>query len=158
MEIKKVYIGRDNTAVIVCHHCGFSKRINVLKLNGLKNPVKIRCKCQSVFRVLFEFRRTYRKEIHIEGKYSKFPACKEWGRMVVKDISLTGIGFATLIMHDLKKGDKVKVKFTLDNKSRSDVEKDAVVRVVKDNYLGCKFMVSVSVGFENKDLRFYLMP
>ncbi len=68
---------------------------------------------------------------------------------------MTGIGFATLIMHNLKKDDKIKVKFTLDNKSRSDVEKDAVVGVVKHNYLGCEF--TVPVGFENKALGFYLM-
>ena len=109
MEIQKVYIGRDNTAVIVCHHCGFSKRVNVVKFKGRKDPVKIRCKCQSAFSVLFEFRMAYRKEIHIEGKYGKLPVCKDWGRMLVKNISMTGIGFVTLIMHDLKKGDKVKV-------------------------------------------------
>ncbi|MDL1968679.1 MAG: hypothetical protein LWW97_09075 [Deltaproteobacteria bacterium] len=155
MEIQKVYIDRDNTAVIVCHHCGFSKRVNVIKFKGRKDPVTIRCKCQSASRVLFEFRTAYRKTIYIEGMYSKLPACKDWGRMVVKNISMTGIGFAALIMHDLKKGNKVKVKFTLDDKSRSDVEKDAVVEVVENNYLGCKF--TVPVGFENKALGFYLM-
>ena len=155
MEIQKLYIGEDNTAVIVCRHCGLSKRINVVKFKGRQDPVKIRCKCQSTFRVLFEFRGAYRKETCINGKYGKLPACKEWSRMVVKNISITGIGFTTLIMHNLKKDDKVKVKFTLDDKIRSDVEKDAVVRAVRDNYLGCKF--TVPVGFENKALGFYLI-
>ena len=140
----------------MCPHCGFSRSVNAAKFKDRRDPVKIRCKCQSAFSVFFEFRRAYRKETHLRGKYSKLPVCEEWGRMVVKNISLTGIGFATFTMPNLKKGDEGTVKFTLDDKRRSDVEKDAVVRVVKDNYLGCEFMEPV--GFQDKALGFYLMP
>ena len=156
MEIQKVYISRDNTAVIVCHNCGFSKKVNASKYKDRKDPVNIRCRCKSVFRVLFEFRNVYRKETRLHGKFSKLPKCKEWGSMTVKNISQTGIGFATLTIHNLKKGDEIKVRFTLDDKQRSEVEKDAVVRVVNDKFIGCEF--TEPVGYQDKALGFYLMP
>jgi hypothetical protein len=155
LEIRKVYINEDNTALLVCPHCGTSKNVQVAKYKGRKDPLKVRCTCRSAFHVLFEFRRAYRKQTNLHGDYSKLPACKQWGKMVVKNISLTGIGFSTLTRHNLRKDDELKVKFTLDDKRRSEIEKDVVVRLVEDTYIGCEFTERVQF---DKVLGFYLMP
>ncbi|MBW1896891.1 MAG: PilZ domain-containing protein [Deltaproteobacteria bacterium] len=73
----------------------------------------------------------------------------------MKNVSRTGIGFAALDPKNLKIDDKIRVKFTLDDRRRSQIQKDAVVRRVIDNYLGCEFDNNIQF---DKALGFYLMP
>jgi hypothetical protein len=155
VETRKVYVDQDNTATLVCPNCGLSKTANVTKFKDRKDPLKIRCKCGSSFSVSFEFRRAHRKETNLKGYYCRLPARKDWHEMLVKNISLTGIGFATFTAHNLRKGSEVRVRFTLDDASQSEIEKDVVVRVVKDKYLGGEFRER---ALFDKALGFYLMP
>ena len=155
METQTVYVNQDDTAVLVCPNCGLSKNVSVAKFKARRDSLKIRCKCQSTFSVSFEFRRAHRKKTNLRGYYSRLPACKESHGMLVKNVSLTGIGFATLAPHNLIKGTEVRVKFRLDDANRSEIEKDVVVRVVKDKYLGCEFLER---ALFDKALGFYLMP
>jgi hypothetical protein len=155
VETQKVYVNPDGTASLMCPNCGVSKIANVTKFKSRRDPIKIRCKCASTFSVVFEFRRAHRKETNLSGYYCGLPACKEWRSMTVRNISQTGIGFSTFTSHDLTKGSEVKVKFTLDDVKQSEIEKDAIVRVVKDKYLGCEFK---DPALFDKALGFYLMP
>ena len=75
--------------------------------------------------------------------------------MLVQNVSLTGIGFATLTMHNLTKNDELEVKFTLDVMKRPEIKKRVVVKVVKDKYIGCEFE---DRGQFDNELGFYLMP
>jgi hypothetical protein len=154
-EIHNVYVNEGGMAIVVCPHCGKTKTFNAAKFMGRKEPLKIRCTCRSVIRVFFEFRRAYRKETSLTGSYAKLPTCKEWGKMLVKNVSLTGIGFATITMHNLKKNDELEVKFTLDVMKRPEIKKRVVVKVVKDKYIGCEFE---DRGQFVNELGFYLMP
>ena len=140
---------------LICPKCGLAKIANVAKFKSRKDPLKIRCKCASTFSVTFEFRRAHRKETNLKGYYCGLPACKNWHSMTVRNISQTGIGFSTVISHDLTKGSEVKVKFKLDDAKQSEIKKDVIVRVVKDNYLGCEFKDTAAF---DKALGFYLMP
>jgi len=155
VEPQKVYVNPDDTAVIVCPHCGTSKTANVTKFKDRKAPLKIKCKCQSVFSVSFEFRRAHRKETNLRGHYCRIPACKNWHDIMVKNISVTGIGFTTIGSHNLTKDAEVRVKFRLDDAKQSEIQKDAIVRVVKDRYVGCEF---TEPALYDKALGFYLMP
>jgi hypothetical protein len=155
MEAHKVRLTPDNVAVIKCPHCGTTRTVNAEKLNNPRGPLKGRCKCGAAFHVLFEVRKAYRKETRLHGNYVKHSAGQEQGRIIVKNISLSGIGFTTLSKHNLKQGDKVKLKFTLDDKRRSEIEKNGVVNVVNDKSIGCEFMDS---DHQDKALGFYLMP
>jgi hypothetical protein len=151
----KVYVNEDNTALLVCPHCGTRRTVNVAKYKGHRDPLKVRCTCRTAFLVFLEFRRAYRKETYLHGNCAKFPTCKEWSKMVVRNVSLTGVGFTTLTSHNLRKDDELKAKFTLDDKRRSEIEKKVVVRVVKDKYIGCEFTDRIQF---DKVLGFYLMP
>jgi len=75
--------------------------------------------------------------------------------MTVRNISLTGIGFETLSPHGLGKGDEIRVRFTLDDAKQSEIERDVIVRVVKDKYIGGEFS---DPNLYDKTLGFYLMP
>jgi len=155
MEAQIVRLNPDNMAVIKCPQCGTARTVNAAKLDNPRGPLKARCKCGAAFHVLFEVRKAYRKETRLHGNYVKDSAGEEQGGIIVRNISLSGIGFITLTKHNLKQGDKVKLKFTLDDKRRSEIEKNGVVRVVNDKSIGCQF-----TGSDQQDeaLGFYLMP
>lgn len=152
--MQKVYLRHNNTAVVKCPNCGIEKTVNAAKLKKRGKSFKLRCTCRSVFRVSFEFRKAYRKRNNLEGYYATISESKQYGKMRVEDISLLGIGFTTLHTNRLKKGDGINVEFTLDDKRHSKIEKNAVVRWVKDKHIGCQF---TETDQYDKDLGFYLM-
>ena len=154
MDMQKVYVRHDSTAVVNCPNCGTEKTINTAKLEKRGKPFKLRCTCRSVFRVFFEFRKAYRKRTNLEGYYTPISESKQWGKIHLENISLTGIEFVTLHMNRLKEGDEIKVAFTLDDKRHSKIEKNAVVRWVKDKHIGCQF---TETDQYDKVLGFYLM-
>jgi predicted RNA-binding Zn-ribbon protein involved in translation (DUF1610 family) len=157
MEICKVLVSQGDTAVFVCPHCGTSKTVNVAKFKHRGSPLKVKCTCRSTFDVSLECRRVYRKESDLVGYYCPLPVCKDrdWGEMVVKNISLGGIMFSPLTPHNLRKGDEVKVKFRLDDKKRSEIKRTAIVRrLSKDNCLHCEFNDNVQ---HHAALGFYFM-
>ncbi len=155
VESQKVYVNQDDTAVLVCPNCGTSKTAKVTRFKGRKGPLKIRCKCALTFSVSFEFRRAHRKKTNLSGYYCRLPGCKNWHSMVVKNISRTGIGFVTFMAPNFMKGTEVRVKFTLDDVNQSELQKDAIVRVIKDKYVGCEFK---DPALFDKALGYYLMP
>jgi hypothetical protein len=151
VEAKKVYVTKDGKAILVCPHCGTSKTVDVKRFKGSKDALKIRCTCQSEFAASLEFRAAYRKNTDLKGHYTKLPV--SWGDMTVKNLSLTGVGFVTSGEHQLKEGDDVTLKITLDDAGGSVIRKKAVVRVVRDEYVGCEFEGPVEY---DKALGFYL--
>ena len=155
METQIIRLNPDNMAVLKWPQCGTARTVNVAKFDNRRGPLKVRCNCGAAFRVLFEVRKAYRKETRLHGSYFKHSAGQEQGRIMVRNISLSGIGFTTLIKHNLKQGDKVKLKFTLDDKRRSEIEKNGVVRVVNDKSIGCQF---TDPDQQDEALGFYLMP
>jgi hypothetical protein len=142
-------------AVIKCPQCGTARTVNAAKLNNPRGLLKARCKCGAAFHFLFDVRKAYRKETRLHGNYVKHSGDEEQGRIIVRNISLNGIGFTTLTKHNLKQGDKVKLKFTLDDKRRSEIEKNGVVKVVNEKSIGCQFTDSDQ---QDDALGFYLMP
>jgi len=160
MDTEKVYVNPDDqTAVLKCPHCGTVRSRYVEKFKGPRRHVKIRCLCQTVFRIVLEFRKTFRKGSELQGYHAKLPGVGEWGEMLVTNLSISGIGFVSLTKHDFSEGDEVKVKFTLDDRKGSKIEKKALVRWVQERDIGCEFMASV--GYDDTydtALNFYLIP
>ena len=154
MEIQRVYVKDDNTAVVKCPKCRAVKTVNAGKLKKRGKPLVLRCSCRSLFKVFFEFRKSHRKRANLEGYYTILPVSKQWGKMRVDDISLNGIGFTTLNNNNLKKGDEIKVRFNLDDTRRSEIEKRAVVMWVNNKSAGCEF---AETDEYDRLLGFYLM-
>jgi len=158
VEIPSVYVKDDNKAVLVCPHCGFSKTVDAGRCKKSAGPLKIKCTCGSTFEVFIEFRGAHRKETDLVGHYCKLPHCEEWGEMVVKNISSTGLGFKTLGPHHIRAGDRIRVKFRLDDAKKSEIDKDIIAREVKDTYVGCSFSGPLEFDQVDSALGFYLMP
>ena len=139
-------------AVVICSYCEMVKSVNVEKFKGRKGPLTVRCKkCGENFSILLDFRALYRKKVHLDGYYTKV-GISQWTRMMVKDISRTGIRIS--ILHGLKEGDEVTIRFTLDNTKHSKIKRNAVVRWAKDRNAGLEFMDTAPYESE---LGFYLL-
>jgi hypothetical protein len=160
VEIQKIFVNpKGGTAVLKCPHCGNVKTLCVGKFRGSMRRVKIRCSCQEVFAVVFEFRKNERKEINLRGYYAKPSEGRDWHKTLITNISVGGIGLLAQSIHNLKEGDELKVRFTLPDPTPSVIEKKAVVRWVKDIHLGCEFLQSVAQDDEYEDtalINFYL--
>jgi len=153
-DIQKVYVNQDNIAVIKCPACEQIKTSNVDQFKGTRHVLNVKCSCQEVFMVSLEFRKAYRKEIKFSGNYTLLPEQIHSGRMMIQNISKTGVGMQVLGVHRLAVGQKLRVTFNLDDKHNSLVDKKVVVRLVEGSYVGCEFL---EVTMHDKAIGFYLM-
>lgn len=95
----------------------------------------------------------YRKTVSLAGEYTR-QSNGEIGEMLVEDLSFQGLRFVTLLPHTLQSGDRLVVRFRLDDAKRTHITKPAEVRFVQERHVGAHFQQSVSM---DKDLGFYLM-
>jgi hypothetical protein len=139
MDTIKVFVNDDDEARLLCPRCGARRTVNVKKFKNREEPLKVKCTCQSAFRVFLDSRRTERKETYLQGYYRKLPEDQEWGKILVRNVSRVGIGFVTLTTHSVKSGDQIRITLTWDDMDHADIDKDATVKFVSDKYLGCEF-------------------
>ncbi|MBW2708736.1 MAG: PilZ domain-containing protein [Deltaproteobacteria bacterium] len=154
VEVKKIFVGKSNMAMILCPGCGAAKSVNVEKFRGQQKTLSVRCKkCDKNFSILLDFRASVRKDVQLSGYYKKFGG-EEWRKVEIKDLSHTSrTGIRIAGTHDLKKGDDITIKFTLNNTNHSEIERTAVVRWATDKEAGLG--VTDNVPYES-NLGFYL--
>ena len=136
--VKKVYVSEDNTAVIICESCGRQKRLVRIGDEYSGRPVRVHCTCGSVFFILLERRRYFRKNVDLPGLYLKPPQSGE-KEMFVRDISLGGLRFETVEDNDLREGDIIRVRFRLDDPHRTKIDRSVVVRYVRYRMVGVEY-------------------
>lgn len=150
----KFYADKEGDIAIVCPKCSHTRNMEVKDLKHIVPPVKISCVCGNVFHCLMEFRRTYRKEVSLQGEYTSLKD-KHTGKMMVQDLSIEGLGFRTLVAHELQVDDIVEVKFQLDDRSESIVRRQARVKSTRGRFIiGAMF---ANLQYRDKALGFYLM-
>ncbi|HEB49798.1 MAG TPA: PilZ domain-containing protein [Desulfobulbus sp.] len=156
METVKTYIRQDNTATIICPACNRAKTVSIKGCSGNRHCVKARCSCGEVFMVHLDFRRHYRKQVDLVGTYmTTDPPGMGSGTVRITNISFEGLGFEVPGSHRLRPGQKLEIEFHLDDKKRTFLKKEAVVRLVEGGYIGCQFINQQHI---EKALGFYLRP
>jgi len=138
---RKVLVNQDNTATFVCLKCGFRKTLNVFRYIGKEITKQYRYRCSScgdLFTVLLERRKFFRKEVAIPGFFTVNNQ-KEKIAMKVIDLSRAGLRIELSREAALKIGDHLTVEFHLDNKPRTFIRKDVVVRDVCGLQAGTEF-------------------
>jgi hypothetical protein len=135
----KFYVDENNQARINCHNCGLNKNLDVTKFKDTHKRLKAKCRCGEVFRLTLDFRRHYRKNVRLAGEYFVLEK-NEKGEVLIEDISMTGIRFATLKPHNIFKDDTVELKFTLDNPMRTKVQE--LVKIIRtiDRNVGAQYI------------------
>jgi hypothetical protein len=157
-KAQKVYVNQEGVAVIKCPACSLEKSTrvdsSVIREKDLRNNCTVRCTCQMKFAVNLEFRRDFRKDSNLNGEYMRLPRGTPRGKLTVVNISRNGIGLRIDGSSQFEIGDELLILFTLDGNNDSLIEKRAVIRVAKQNYIGCEFLGSFPLG---KALGAYLM-
>ncbi len=118
-------------------------------------PVSVKCPCGHQFTVVFEKRAHYRKNTSLRGRYGR-PSKEASGEMIVTNLSRSGLRFSPLKVSDIRPGDHIWLRFTLDDAVGSLIEADAVVMSVQEEAVGVKFTSLEEAA--KKALGFYLLP
>ena len=163
MEIQRVFVKSDGTAVIKCHSCGAVKNVDTKRLPAIKHVLKVQCDCKEVFPVRFEFRMSYRKETNLLGVYQKIIngqgqvqiSEKNKANCNIEDISMHGARFKVMGRHFTQEGDEICLGFKLDDGKNNWILKTGIVRTVVEEHIGFEFDEPAN---EPKALGFYLMP
>jgi hypothetical protein len=149
----KFFVDSQNKAAIRCPKCGASRTVDTATLKDAAKQIKITCKCGMVFKGVIEFRRRYRKAVRLPGKYKDLNGPKR-GAVVIKDLSMGGIGFTCDPTHKLEPGDHLEVVFQLDDAQKSEIRLLVTVRSVKGDFVGAER--TDKQGYQGA-LGFYLM-
>lgn len=150
--METVYVDDSNQAYIVCPMCGFEKTVDVMNFRDTKKRVKAKCKCKGDFQFTLEYRKHYRKVVRLPGEY-RVRKSGEKGEIVIRELSLSGIRFESLMPHRISTDDILEVKFKLDDPIRSEIRKLIKVIWVKDRAIGANVC---DKKLYEKDLGFYL--
>ena len=150
--MKTFYVDDTNQAIISCPKCGLKKNIDVTDFKNTHKKLKAKCRCGKVFRLGLEFRKYYRKKVQLPGEYFVQEKDKK-GEILIEDISMTGIRFASLKPHNISRNDTVELKFTLDNPMRTEIHKLVKIKWIIDRNVGGQLFDPKSL---EKDLGIYL--
>jgi hypothetical protein len=150
--MKKVYVGDNHQATIICPKCGFEKTVDVTGFKDSQKRLKAKCNCGETHRFTIEFRKTYRKDVRLAGEYTAKKK-GEKGEIIVRELSLAGIRFESLKPHQISLNNILEVKFKLDNPLKPEICKLVKVIWIEDRFVGANF---TETKFYEKDLGFYL--
>ena len=150
--MQTVYVDDTNQATIICPRCGFTKKIDVTKFRNTHKSVKAKCKCNEIFQFTIEFRKHYRKKVKLTGEYIIQKNGKK-GDIIIRDLSIGGIRFETLILHQISTDDILEVRFRLNNSSKKEIRKKVQVIWVDGLSVGAQY---TERKLYEKDLGFYL--
>lgn len=156
---EKVFIYKDNKAIIICPKCEKSKTIDVSEELGSQYLVRLKhkCSCGYLYIVLLERRKRHRKLTNLQGTYTCFVSGDQAtkGSMTIQDITRAGLSFKLDESANQKfnMGDKLLLEFHLDDKSKSLIKKEAVIRNIRGQHIGVEFS---SVDLYDRALGLYM--
>lgn len=154
MERIQANVNDDNRVTFLCPHCETPFHISVMEYKNIKHELAIRCSCKKQFRLLLNFRRFRRKKVILVGEVKNLSMHQSnWTVMTIMNLSMGGLRFKVLEPINMQKGDKIRVRFTLDSAHEEVVDKEVIVRNRRDNEFGCEFM---SLTDDEHHLRSYL--
>jgi len=154
-EPQNVFVKEDGTTVIKCPFCAHVRTISVQQFINKKKTLKIKCCCKESYLVNLEFRKGYRKSTNLKGRYINLSLDNEVGSLIVKDVSMGGIGFEVIGRNRIEKDHELDITFILDDTHASVIRKQVVARIVRGNFVGCEFL---HANEYDKALGFYLLP
>lgn len=151
--IQKLFVSPENKVRIVCPDCYISSNLSVKKFRNRKHLIKIKCKCGHFFKVQLEFRKYYRKETDLYGICELDGAGPEGWNVSINNVSLGGARLEFQGRHHFKVGEEGILRFSLDDRKHTFLNRPIVIRSVASNHITCQFFGENE--FE-KDLGFYL--
>lgn len=148
----------DGDYLLKCPNCELQRFLPVTTFEENGWILKIDCSCDNTFKVIREQRSTFRKEVQLRGlfnnkqdQYNKMAMSSSWSPIEVTNISKNGLNFTSPRARLLGVGDQIQLQFTLDNSSKSLINKPAQITSIRKSRVGCQFQGSdkqdVTLGF-----------
>ena len=141
-----VFAGEDGKYTMTCPQCGFQDTASGRLFDMMGAAVRVQCHCGHCFRIVRELRSGYRKKVRLEGYFAqelqqgnKLASGNAWGPMLVQNLSRAGLKFTCSNARMLRTGDRLKVRFNLDNANQILIKKTVVVKSVHGDMVGCQF-------------------
>jgi len=145
-QLLEVNVSPTKTFLVVCPHCNRSREFNLNELQpDCPNPFTFECPCGMPSRVLLNFRKVYRKNLKLAGKFTLSSGSRKMeGNCLVLDISKASMRIRLVSSQNILKGQLIDVRFALDDKSRTELDlRCTVCRIASDQgrlILGLEFV------------------
>ena len=140
MDARKVLVKENGETVISCPSCRKTKKLSVAQFKkNRKQEVRIRCCCSHVFCLCLEYRKYPRKNVKLLGKCINLSKHRVSQDIIIKNISLEGVGFCFFNRHRTKKDDQLQIIFELNDRNNTPMDMNATVRAADRDYIGCEF-------------------
>lgn len=154
-SISTSFVKDGNEATVVCPDCHLAKNVSVEKFRNHRHKIKVKCTCGHIFEIMLEFRRHRRKETTLTGAYTPETPSMRGGAVTVVNLSLRGAYFQLRGPHDVQIGQRGAINFILDDRKKTVFLKNVIIRSVRGNLIGCKFIEDQAY---EPALGFYLQP
>ncbi len=154
-NVTKSYVGANGKAVISCPGCKRAKAISTQYLLQKKSTLNIRCSCDTTFKVILDYRQSYRKPTDLVGKCHLEPIVTKKQLVKIKNLSLGGARIELIGKHNLSAGQQGYINFELDDKRGTSIRRVFSIATVSGNTIGCEFKREEPY---EKELGYYLRP
>jgi hypothetical protein len=148
-----LHINAQESITVTCPSCGNQVITSAKNYKDKHTPLLAQCHCGKTFEVLIDTRIYYRKDVQLRGNYT-MPESDRKRRIIIDDLSFSGLRFRTLGPNPLQTNDKIEIRFCLDEPPYEEITQEVIVRWSTDHLVGGEFIDRQS--FE-KLLGFYLM-
>ncbi len=136
--VQRVFASKNQIAAFTCPKCGKVRQMDVSGYMDIDKQVKLKykCLCKHSFSVILERRGFVRKESKLVGSIIQ----KNIKHIItISNISRYGLKIIMFRKIDLEIGDRLHIEFTLDDKNRSVVFKDVIVKNIDNKEAGVEF-------------------
>jgi c-di-GMP-binding flagellar brake protein YcgR len=136
---KKVYLNKNKEGHLNCGQCGKAHKLSAK--DSESNIAKgVNCSCSCFTDVYLEQRQNFRKDVECIGTFEKiYPDSSEMGKIIVENISHTGMKLRTVTRNHLKKDDVIQIRFALKGNHNSIIAENGIVRFVNGLCVGIEF-------------------
>ncbi|MFC1534226.1 PilZ domain-containing protein [Thermodesulfobacteriota bacterium] len=139
--VERIFLDSENHASFLCPQCQklFKKDLTKFINHDKKIIFKCQCPCGHSFPVLLDRRRYPRKDTDLRGAFIHDKK-RIRGAINIKNVSLGGLGFELGSKYLISTGDILLVRFNLDDVFNTMVSKEALIKKIKNTYIGAEFL------------------
>ncbi|MDP2735583.1 MAG: PilZ domain-containing protein [bacterium] len=156
MTAKAIFPDVQGNIYLLCPFCN-ANTLKSEKLFPVHKVVRIDCSCGKSYEIIIEHRIAFRKKTSLSCVYWKKDSFDAPKHGTISDLTLDGCLLLVSDEHDLLQDEPIQVLFQLDNPERSRIKREAVIRRINKNYIGCQFVnkpaLDAVLGFYVQDFK-----
>lgn len=136
-----IYIDSLDTASLTCPECNKKKVMQLSEYNLQKRRTHVNCSCRCgcSYGIILEKNPDGAQQTQLPGTYISRGTQRCSGTMIIQKLNSKGIILKTNLEQDMTPGLKLFLEFALDDKKRSVVKKEVLIKAKKGKYLSAEF-------------------